>query len=442
MSKLEKIVSLCKRRGFVFPGSEIYGGLGGTWDFGPLGAELKKNIKEEYWKTIVRKREDVVGIDGSIIMSPRVWEASGHLKFFSDFLADCKKCKKRLKAKDKKNKKCSFCGGELTVPKKFNLMVDAYLGSVEKERIKTYLRGEITQNVHINFRNILNSTRVKIPFGVAQIGKVFRNEIAPGGFIFRSREFEQMELQFYIKPDENELKKWYEFWKKERMNWYKNLGIKKENLRFREHKPKERAHYAKAAWDIEYNFENEWMELEGIHFRGVWDLEKHQEFSGENMEFFDETTKEKYLPWIIETSGGVDRAALFFLADAYTEEKKRTVLKLHPKIAPVKVAVFPLLANKPRLIKKAREVYSLLKNHYSLLPVAWDERGNIGKRYFSQDEIGTILAITIDFQTLEDQTATLRDRDTAKQIRLKITELPEAIQKIIEGEKFLRFGKK
>jgi glycyl-tRNA synthetase len=425
MDMWEKITSLAKRRGFIFPGSEIYGGLAGTWDYGPLGVELKRNIKNEFWKSMVQERSDVAGLDAAIIMNPKVWEASGHLTSFSDPLVECKKCHHRFRADQLTEKKCPDCGGDLTEPKQFNLMVETYLGVIEGEKLKTYLRGEITQGVHVNFKNILSSTRVKIPFGVAQIGKAFRNEITPGGFTFRSREFEQMELQYYVKPDLKESMEQFEYWKKERMGWYVSLGMKKENLRFKEHAKDELAHYAKAAFDIEYNAEGEWKEMEGVHHRGDWDVRRHQEFSGEDMTYFDEETKEKFLPHIIETSGGVDRATLFFLMNAYKEEKVkdgeiRTVLRLHPRLAPYKVAVFPLLANKPELVKTAKKIYDDLKKN---MMVAWDDRGNIGKRYRAQDEAGTPFCVTVDFDSLEHDDVTVRDRDTMKQERVKIGEL-------------------
>lgn len=443
---MDKIVSLCKRRGFIYPGSEIYGGLKGTWDYGPLGAELKFNIKQEWWKVMVRDRDDVVGISAAILMNPKVWEASGHTAGFTDPLIECKTCHQRFRAdqediiiteheklhKEKKEKIA------WTEAKKFNLLVEAKLGVIEEEKNITYLRGEITQGVHVNFKNVLNSSRLKIPFGITQIGKAFRNEITPGNFTYRSIEFEQMELQYYIKPDEKEAMKQYEFWKNERMAWYKALGINPDNLRFREHEKDELAHYAKAACDIEYKTPFGWKECEGVHNRGNWDLSRHQEFSGVDMSYFDEETKEKYIPWVIETSGGADRAALFFLLDAYTEDKDRVVLKLHPKLAPYKVAVFPLLANKPALVDLARKVYDELRKNFM---TAFDDRGNIGKRYYSQDEIGTILSATIDFQTIEDKTLTLRDRDTTQQIRVPLEELKETIQRIIAGEDFLKFGK-
>ncbi|MCR4324941.1 MAG: glycine--tRNA ligase [Candidatus Curtissbacteria bacterium] len=427
---MEKIVSLAKRRGFVYPGSEIYGGLAGTWDYGPLGVELKNNIKRNFWQSMVYDRTDVVGLDAAILMNPKAWEASGHVKAFADPLVECKVCHERFRQDQEDEIKAHEASHkdkkvEWTEPKQFNLLVEAKLGVVEGEKSKVYLRGEITQGVHVNFKNVLDSTRTQIPFGIAQIGKAFRNEITPGNFIFRSREFEQMELQFYVKPEESE--KWYNYWKEERMKWYQDLGISKEKLRFRQHAEDERAHYAKDAWDIEYDSPFGWKEFEGIHNRGDWDLSQHQKHSGVSMEYFDQEKNERYLPWIIETSGGVDRATLFLLIDAYTKDGERVYLKLNPKLAPYKAAVFPLLANKPDLVKKAREIYSELKTHNSLLPIAWDDRGNIGKRYFSQDEIGTPYAITVDFQTLEDNMVTIRDRDTAKQERIKVENLKEEL---------------
>jgi len=434
MTTLDKIVSLCKRRGFIYPGSEIYNGLRGTWDYGPLGAELKFNIKQEWWKAMVKNRDDVVGINASIIMNPKVWEASGHITGFNDPLIECKTCHQRFRAdqgdiiaeheklhKEKKEKI------DWTEEKKFNLLVEAKLGVIEGGKNMAYLRGEITQGAHVNFKNVLNSSRLKIPFGIAQIGKAFRNEITPGNFTYRSIEFEQMELQYYIKPDEKESMEFYEFWKNFRMDWYKSLGINPNNLRFREHQKNELAHYARTAWDIEYNTPFGWKECEGIHHRGDWDLSQHQKFSGQDMSYFDEETKKKYIPWVIETSGGVDRATLFFLIDAYHEEKDRIVLKLNSKLAPYKAAVFPLLKNKPELVGKAREIYQMLKAND--LTVAWDDRGNIGKRYYSQDEIGTLHCITVDFDTLKDDTVTVRDRDTMKQERVKISELWKILKK-------------
>ena len=433
MTLLEKIVALAKRRGFIFPGSEIYGGLGGTWDYGPLGVELKNNIKREFWRSMVYERGDVVGLDAAILMNPKVWEASGHVEAFADPLVECKICHERLRTdqiEEIQKHELTHKGKkpEWTEPRKFNLLVEAKLGVVEDKKDKIYLRGEITQGVHVNFKNVLDSTRVQIPFGIAQVGKAFRNEITPGNFTFRSREFEQMEMQFYVKPEKRESQKWYEFWKNERLMWYQSLGMTKSKLRFRQHEEGERAHYAKDAWDIEYDSPFGWKEFEGIHNTGDWDLLQHQKDSGVDMTYTDQENGKKFLPYIIETSGGVDRAALFFLIDAYYEEKGRVVLKLHPCLAPYKVAVFPLLANKIELVKKAKEVYMLLTSDYSLQPVAWDDRGNIGKRYFAQDEIGTPYCVTVDFKTLDDDTVTIRDRNTTKQERVKLSKLAEVLR--------------
>ena len=419
---MEKIVALCKRRGFIYPGSEIYGGLTGTWDYGPLGTLLKKNIKDQWFREMVQLRSDVVGVDASIMMNSTVWQKSGHLEAFTDPLVECKVCHQRFRAdKDdeiKEHEKTHKEKTEWTAPQKFNLLVKAYLGIIEGEQSEIYLRGEITQGAFVNFENVVSSTRVKIPFGIAQIGKAFRNEITPGNFTFRSREFEQMELEFFIKPEKTEGDKWFEFWKNERMNWYKALGIRKENLRFRTHKDDERAHYAKFAEDIEYNAPFGWSEFEGIHNRGDFDLSRH------GLSYVDDDGK-KFTPWVIETSGGIDRSLLFFLLDAYHEEEKRVVLKLHPKLAPYKVAVFPLLANKEDLVSEARKIYEELKKE---MMVAWDDRGNIGKRYFAQDEAGTPFCVTVDFQTLEDKTVTVRDRDSAKQERIEIDNLHNYLQ--------------
>jgi glycyl-tRNA synthetase len=515
MNKMEKIVSLAKRRGFIYPGSEIYGGLRGFWDYGPLGVELKNNIKQEWWKNMVYEREDIIGIDTAIIMNPKVWEISGHTEAFTDPLVECKICNRRfrvdhlvgdedilkvlrkeaavravkslkessdltkaalelikgveifLKAEGKKPltkserekiiktckpflkkarkkineakvkidftkwlvnqielskrflgaviwiylgryKFCPECKGlSWTPPKTFNLLTEVYLGTTKPKQNK----------------NILDSTSMKIPFGIAQIGKAFRNEITPGNFTYRSREFEQMELEYFIEPDEKEAEKIFNYWKKERMDWYVSCGMKKENLRFREHGNDERAHYARFAEDVEYKAPFGWSEFEGIHHRGDWDLGRHK------LTYKDGETGKEYTPWVIETSGGVDRTALFFLIDAYHEEEERVILKLHPKLAPYKAAVFPLLANKPELVKKARKIYEDLSKKF---PVAWDDRGNIGKRYFAQDEIGTPWCITVDFETLKDDTVTVRDRDTTKQERVSIDKLNEYLENKIE----------
>ncbi|RJQ37977.1 glycine--tRNA ligase [Candidatus Microgenomates bacterium] len=424
---MEKIVSLCKRRGFIFQGSEIYGGLNGTWDYGPMGTELKRNIKNLWWRDVVYFREDVVGIDASIMMNPKVWEASGHLEAFTDPLVECRIDHERIRADhsqeiENHEKKHHPGKSDWTTPQKFNLLVKAYLGVIEGKQQEIFLRGEITQGVHVNFANIVDSSRVKIPFGVAQVGKAFRNEITPGNFTFRSREFEQMEVQYYVKPEEKEGMKCFEYWKDFWMKWYTDLGINKDNLRFKDHKPEERAHYAKAATDIEYKAPWGWAEFMGVHHRADWDLKRHTEYSGENLAYKDQITGEEYFPWDIESSMGVDRSLLFFLIDAYQEEEKRVVLKLNPKLSPVKVAVFPLLANKLELVNMARNVFEQLKRSINGL-VVLDSRGNIGKRYLSQDEIGTPYCLTVDFQSLDDKSVTVRDRDTTKQERIKIDDL-------------------
>lgn len=426
---MEKITALCKRRGFIYPGSEIYGGLGGTWDYGPVGALLKKNLKDLWWKEMVQLREDIVGLDAAIMMNPKAWEASGHVEAFTDPLVECKVCHLRFRSdKEEEIKKHEETHEDVKVewtdPQKFNLLVKAYLGIIEGKESEIFLRGEITNGVHVNFKNVLDSTRIRIPFGIAQIGKAFRNEITPGNFTFRSREFEQMEVQFYIKSQDEEGKKWFEYWKQNRMDWYLSLGMKKENLRFRDHEDSERAHYARAATDIEYNAPWGWSEFMGIHHRGDWDLKRHQEYSGQDLKYRDPETGEEYIPWDIETSAGVDRSTLFLLIDAYSEENGRVILKLDPRLSPYKVAVFPLLANKPELIQKAREVYLDLRQNFM---VAWDERGNIGKRYASQDEIGTPFCVTVDFQSLEDDTVTVRFRDSGSQERVKISDLDKFI---------------
>ena len=446
---MSKIVSLSKRRGFIFPSSEIYGGFGSCYDFGPLGVEMKNNIKKVWWDEMTKKQENIVGLDASILMRPEVWKASGHLTAgFADELVECKKCHHRFRKDFLEEKKCPDCGGGLTEPKKFNLMMKTFVGPVEDEAAVTYLRAETCQGIYVNFLNVLNSMRLKIPFGICQIGKAFRNEITPGNFIYRVREFEQMEMQWFCHPKETD--KLFDYWKKERINWYLNLGIKKENLRAIEVPKKERAHYAKRQVDIEYKFpfgsprfggEAGWNEIEGIHNRGDWDLSNHSKHSGEDLRYFDEETKERYHPHIIETSVGVDRSFLVFLIDAYQEIKggrtKTTeatkeievLLKLDKKLAPTKVAVLPLVRNKPKLIKKAKEVFKLLKPHFT---VQYDELGSIGRRYRRQDEIGTIFCLTYDFQSLKDNTLTIRDRNTMKQERVKVKDLVKVLKEKLE----------
>lgn len=437
---LEKIISLAKRRGFIFPSSEIYGGFGSCYDFGPLGVEMKNNIKRAWWKEMTQKQENVVGLDAAILMSPQVWQASGHLTAgFADELVECKSCHKRFRADELKEKKCPECGGELIPPRKFNLMMKTFVGSVEDEAAQTYLRAETCQGIYMNYENVLNSMRLKIPFGIAQIGKAFRNEITPKDFIYRTREFEQMEMQWFCHP--KEANKWFECWKKERMRWYLDLGIRKENLRIREHKKEELPHYAKAGADIEYHFPFGWKEIEGIHNRGDWDLSNHGKFSGKDLSYFDEKTKEKYIPYIVETSAGADRSFLVFLIDAYqeikggrtktTEAKKEIeiLLKFHKDLAPVKVAVLPLVRNKPELVKKAKEVYQLLRPHFMC---QYDEVDSIGRRYRRGDEIGVLYGVTIDFETFKNDDVTVRWRDTMKQERVKIKDLIEVLKEKLE----------
>jgi len=434
---MEKIVSLCKRRGFINQSSEIYGGFESCYDYGFLGVELKNNIKKEWWKNVVQMRDDVVGIDSSILMSPKVWQASGHLTAgFADPLVECKKCHRRFRKDHLKENKCPDCSGELTKERKFNLMMKTFVGSVEDEAAVTYLRGETCQGIYMNYELIKDSMRLKIPFGIAQIGKAFRNEITTRYFIFKTREFEQMEMQFFIKPGEN--KKWFDYWKKERMNWYIDLGIDKKNLRFREHEKDELAHYAKKAVDIEYKFPWGWDEIEGIHDRGDWDLSNHSKYSGKDLSYYDEEKKEKFIPHIIETSAGADRNLLAFLINAYEEVKggrtkttkaaKETeiILRFDKRLAPIKVAVLPLVKNDSKLVKKAREVYDLVKPHFMS---QYDKIGSIGRRYRRQDEIGTFFAVTVDFDSLKDEAITIRDRDTMKQERIKIKELVNYLNK-------------
>jgi len=462
---MEKIVSLSKRRGFVFPSSEIYGGFGSCYDFGPLGVELKNNIKKAWWDEMTKKHDDIVGLDAAILMSPKVWQASGHLTAgFADELVECKKCHKRFRIDEIKGDPLSFkgervssicpeCGGKLTKPRKFNLMMKTFVGPVEDKTAATYLRAETCQGIYVNFKNVLQTMRMKIPFGIAQIGKAFRNEITPKDFIYRTREFEQMEMQWFCSPsarrttrknaDSNADKRrwtlddWFDYWKKERLNWYLNLGIKKENLRIEEVPKKELPHYAKRALDIEYKFPFGWQEIEGIHNRGDWDLSNHSKHSGEDLKYYDEGTKEKYFPHIIETSVGVDRSLFAFLCDAYQEVKggrtKTTksakevevVLRLHKSLAPIKVAILPLVKNKPKLVKKTKEVYQMLKPYFMC---QYDEVGSIGRRYRRMDEVGVPWALTIDFESLKQDDFTIRYRDTMKQERVKIKDLTEVLE--------------
>jgi glycyl-tRNA synthetase len=451
--KMQKIVSFCKRRGFVFQSSEIYKGLAAVYDYGPYGVELSNNIKSFWWKEMVQLRDNIVGLDSAIFKSPKVWEASGHVKGFSDPLVECRKCHSRLRLdslleeqgvpadekmteeeinkiffENKEKIQCPSCGAkDFTDAKNFNLLVKSNLGNFTEDWTKepTYLRGETCQGIYLNFKNVLDSSRVKIPFGIAQIGKAFRNEITARQFIFRTREFEQMEMQYFVHPGDSD--KYYEEWKNRRWDFYSKLGIKEENLRWKEHD--HLAFYAQAAYDIEYNYPFGFKELEGVHARGDYDLSQHSKHSGQSLEYLDPVKNDKYIPHVVETSAGLGRTFLALLCDAYTEEKvgneERVVLKLAPFLAPIKIAVFPLLKNKPELVAKAREIFDDLKLDWRC---EFDDSGNIGKRYRRQDEIGTPYCLTIDFDSLEKNDVTVRERDSMKQERVLINELKEYLK--------------
>ncbi len=429
---MEKIVSLCRRRGFIFPSSEIYGGLSSCWDYGPLGVELKRNIKQAWWQSAVHERDDMVGLDTSILMHPQVWASSGHLAGFSDPLVECKTCHLRWRVDDLKENNCPSCGGELTEPRMFNLMFKTFMGPIEDEAATVYLRPETAQGMFVNFGNVLNTTRKRLPFGIAQIGKAFRNEITTGNFIFRSREFEQMEIEYFVKPGTD--KEWFDYWVQERLNWYLNLGIKKDNLRLRQHMKTELAHYALDCYDIEYQFPMGWAELEGIANRGDFDLVQHAKYSGKNLEYFDDETKKHYVPYVIEPSAGVDRSTLAVLCDAYDEEldndEIRVVLRFDTKLAPIKVAILPLSRKEP-VVELAKQVYTDLRQCWI---VQYDDAQSIGRRYRRQDEIGTPYCVTIDFQSLEDQQATIRERDSMNQIRVPISTLKTVLTAKFNGE--------
>ncbi len=426
---MEEIVSLAKRRGFVFQSSEIYGGINGFWDFGPVGAELRRNLKDFWWKRMTTDRDDVVGVDTSIIAHPETWKASGHIDCFSDPMVDCKKCKGRFRADqigdmscpEKPSKKPGECGGELTEPRSFNLMFQTFVGANQEASSIAYLRPETCQSIFTQFKNVVTSSRQKIPFGIAQIGKSFRNEITPRNFIFRSREFEQMEMEFFIKPTVEEGKKWYEHWKQARLQWFYDLGIKKDKLRLREHDKDELAHYARGCVDVEYEFPMGWSELEGIADRSNYDLTQHSKFSKKDLSLFDEATKEKYTPGVIECSVGVDRTFLTLLCDAFDKDtlggEERIVMRFAPHIAPYKVAIFPLSG---KLEEPTRKLYADIRKNFR---ADYDDAGSIGKRYRRHDEIGTPFCITYDFQSEEDKQVTIRDRDTLKQERVSIDQV-------------------
>src|SRR5437899_3323660 len=437
--RMEKIVSLCKRRGFIFQSSEIYGGLNGLWDYGPLGVELKRNLKNYWWRVTVHERDDVVGMDGSILMNRAVWKASGHEDTFSDPMVDCRSCKARLRAdrviERKDVQQCPNCGGkDLTEPRAFNLMFKTYVGATEDESSMTYLRPETAQSIFVQFKTILEVSRKKLPFGIAQIGKAFRNEINPRNFTFRSREFEQMELEYFCRPEQGmEL---LEYWKEERLKFYENIGISRDKLHVKTVADEERAFYSKGTYDIEYDFPFGPQELEGVAYRTDYDLSQHQKASGKSLEYFDEETKQRFVPHVVEPSAGVDRTVLALICEAYAEYEApdekgkmetRIVLRFHPRMAPIKCAVFPLLKNKEPLVAKAKEIVDLLRPH---MYVFYDESGAIGRRYRRQDEIGTPLGVTVDFETLGENdpalrdTGTLRDRDSMLQERVAIKDLP------------------
>jgi len=429
---MEKIVSLCRRRGFIFPSSDIYGGLSSCWDYGPLGVELKRNVKEAWWRAVVQERDDMVGLDASILMHPRIWQASGHIENFTDPLVECKECHLRWRGDELEGDRCPSCGGELTEPRLFNLMFKTFIGPVEEEASIVYLRPETAQGIFVNFQNVLNTTRKRLPFGIAQIGKAFRNEITTGNFIFRMREFEQMEIEYFVKPETAD--EWFDYWLEERLNWYVGLGIRRENLRLHQHSEEELAHYASKCFDIDYLFPMGWAELEGLANRGDFDLTQHMDFSNKDLTYFDEETKEHITPYVIEPSAGVDRPVLALLCDAYAEEPDkddiRVLLHLNPALAPFKMAVLPLSRREP-LVAAAKDIYADLRRCWM---VGYDDAQSIGRRYRRQDEIGTPYCITIDFQTLEDNQVTVRERDSMNQIRIPVAELRTTMEAKLNGE--------
>ncbi len=429
---MEKIVSLAQRRGFIFPGSEIYGGLSGCWDYGPLGIELKRNIKQAWWQAMVQNRDDMVGIETSILMARQVWEASGHTERMVDPLVECKNCHLRWKADDLQGTRCPSCGGELTSPRMFNVMFKTFVGPVEDSANVVYLRPETAQGMFVNFDNVIQSIRKKLPFGIAQQGKSFRNEITTGNFIFRSREFEQMEMEYFVKPGTDD--DWFNYWVQERLNWFINHGIKREHLGLNEHPKEKLAHYAKRCVDITYLFPHGWAELEGIANRTDYDLKQHSKASGKTLDYYDDETKEHYTPYVIEPAVGVDRSLLAFMCDAYAEEsdkdETRVVMHFHPALSPIKAAILPL-SKKENLSAFARDVYKDLRSH---LMVQYDDTQSIGRRYRRQDEVGTPYCVTVDFQSLEDKRVTIRDRDSMNQIRIPVAELLKTLTAKLEGE--------
>ncbi|HWZ59328.1 MAG TPA: glycine--tRNA ligase [Gemmatimonadaceae bacterium] len=442
---MEKLVSLCKRRGFIFQSSEIYGGTGSVWDYGPLGVELKKNLKDRWWSAMVRMRDDIEGLDAAILMHPRVWEASGHVATFTDPLVDCKRCKGRFRADKLQDTACplkpsrhpgEFEMCELTEPRNFNLMFKTYMGPVEDSAAIVYLRPETAQGIYVNFVNVQQASRQKIPFGIAQIGKAFRNEITPGNFIFRTREFEQMEMQFFVEPGTD--MQWFDYWKAQRMEWHLALGLDPKRLEFHQHTKDELAHYARAAFDIQFDFGGTlgFQEIEGVHNRGDFDLTRHQEFSGKKLEYFDQPNNRRYTPYVVETSVGADRAMLAVLVNAYREEtvpgeeEGRTVLGIRPALAPVKAGVFPLV-KKDGLPEYAQKLAADLRSSF---PVFYDESGAIGRRYRRQDEVGTPFCVTVDGETATSDTVTIRGRDDLEQVRVPATRVGEAITQLLKAD--------
>ena len=438
---LDKLVSLCKRRGFVFQSSEIYGGMASTWDYGPLGAELKKNVKDSWWRTFVWSRDDVVGLDASILMHPDVWRASGHVASFSDPLVECRECNQRFREDHLEGDGCPDCGGELGEPRQFNLMFKTFVGPVEDSASEAWLRPETAQGIFVNFDNVLTATRKRLPFGIAQIGKAFRNEITTGNFIFRTREFEAMEIEYFVMPGDDE--EVHERWIADCVGWYTGLGVNPERLRVRAHDADELSHYSKATSDIEYLYPWGWGEIQGIANRTDYDLKAHSEASGQTLSYFDQPNRRHIVPYVIEPAAGVDRSVMTFLVDAYTEEEvtsasgrteTRTLLKLHPEIAPVKVAILPLSRN-ARLTPTAREVYDVVRNSPLIQGfVQYDDTQSIGRRYRRQDEIGTPLCVTVDFDTIDDRAVTIRYRDSMEQIRVSIESLPVELARGLAGE--------
>ncbi|MBN2585069.1 glycine--tRNA ligase [Patescibacteria group bacterium] len=428
MDVMKDIVALCKRRGLIYPSSEIYGGFANTWDYGPYGVLLKNNVKAAWWETMVKHRSDIVGLDSAILMNPKVWEASGHVQAFTDPMVDCKQCHRRFKGDDITSDKCPECGGELTEARNFNLMFQTNVGPVAGDDI-AYLRPETCQGIFVDFKNVLDSTRVKLPFGIAQIGKSFRNEITPGNFTFRTLEFEQAELEYFVASETAD--ETFKYWAKEREKWFHTFGINSAKIRTKPHAKEDLAHYAKAATDVQYEFPFGWSELEGIHNRGDYDLTQHAKFSGQSIEYTDDEGK-KLVPYVVETSVGVDRATLAFLVDAYREDEvkgeKRVSLALHPKLAPIKAAILPLVKKEP-VVEIAKKLYEELRKEFF---VEYDESGTVGKRYRRQDEIGTPYCFTIDFDTVEDQTVTVRDRDSMEQERVPIASVADFLRKKLQ----------